>query len=110
MEGSEAQQRPKGHQALNVAFQNLDILEEKSTVSYRFSFYPFFIQSHQVRHSKKDAGKLLTCHAPKEGILGLGRPNAEMKPRPGQPEGVKIPGRTRGTMVLHVGVDSWPTE
>ncbi|CAL1170236.1 unnamed protein product [Cladocopium goreaui] len=27
-----------------------------------------------------------------EGILGLGRPNAEIKPRPGQPEGVKIPG------------------
>lgn len=27
-----------------------------------------------------------------EGILGMGRPNAEFKPRPGQPEGVKIPG------------------
>jgi len=27
-----------------------------------------------------------------EGILGLGRPNSQMKPRPGQPEGVKIPG------------------
>jgi hypothetical protein len=40
--------------ALNVAFQNLDILEEKSTVSI-IGFLPIHSEkkSYEVRHSKK---------------------------------------------------------
>mmetsp|Transcript_36993 Transcript_36993/g.58486 ORF Transcript_36993/g.58486 Transcript_36993/m.58486 type:complete len:613 (+) Transcript_36993:49-1887(+) len=39
-----------------------------------------------------------------EGILGLGRPNPEFKPRPGQPEGLTIPGFFDTAKVRHFSI------
>ena len=78
---------------MNVALQNLDILEEKSTVSCRFPANPFFIQLKLG--TQKKCSKAPDFPTPQGGNSGLGPAQAEIKPRPGQPEGVKIQGGTR---------------
>lgn len=107
-----------------MAFQNLDTSEEKSTVSYRFPAIPFFIQSYEVRHSKKNARKLLTSQPPQGGNSGLGPAQCRNQATPrstwrGENSRRDPPGQLECGMsiaplplfYLHgdMGVDSWHT-